>query len=397
MAHSTFPSVFEPLRLGRMTLENRIFVPGHTTNYGVDHLPSKRHVNYHVERARGGVGMIIFESIRVHPHSLGRPQAVGGYDSACIPPFRQLTDAVHREGVPILGQVIHLGRQIPGEFERAVAWGPSSIRWSASAAMPHAMYADEIEEVIAAHVTTARNVVEAGFDGFEVHLGHGHLLQQFLSPSSNQRDDAFGGDEERRLTFPLAVLRAVRDAVGPDVCMGVRISGEEFIDDGLHLDEMCRQMGRIAAQVQLDFVNTSHSAYHGSYSLATQMADMAFDPSMFRHIPKIIGESLRAAGHSMPILSVCKYRTLAEAEEMLVAGHTDMVGMARAHMADPALVNKSRDGLADEVIPCIACNQGCAGNLQKDLALTCIANPRMGLEGRWPRPEDASTDSPKRI
>ena len=397
VTHSQFPKTFEPIELGSLKLKNRIFVPAHTTNYGADHLPTKRHRDYHRARARGGASMVIFESIRVHPHSLGRPQAVGGYERACIAPFRSITDAVHREGIPILGQVIHLGRQIPGEFERAVAWGPSAIRWSASAAMPHAMYAEEIEEVIAAHVTTARNVLEAGFDGFEVHLGHGHLLQQFLSPSSNQRIDEFGGSEENRLRFPLAVLTAVRDAVGPDVCMGVRVSGEEYIEDGLHLDEMCRQMTRIAARVQLDFVNTSHSAYHGSYSLATQMADMAIDPAMFRVIPRAFSDTLRAAGHAMPVLSVCKYRSVAEAEEMIAAGHADMVGMARAHMADPDLVKKSESGRTDAVIPCIACNQGCAGNLQKDLALTCLVNPRMGLESTWPVPEEAPVDAPRDI
>lgn len=395
--HPTLPHCFAPLRIGNVAVANRIFVPGHTTNYGVDHLPSARHVAYHRARAKGGAGLIIFESIRVARQSLGRPQAVGGFDPDCIGPFRVLTDAVHDEGVPIFGQIIHLGRQVPGEFERTVGWGPSPIRWSATAAMPHAMHVDDMQTVIDAHVQTARNLVGAGFDGFEVHLGHGHLLQQFLSPSSNQRDDAYGGSELNRRRFPLEVLRAVREAVGPEFCMGVRVSGEEFIDDGLHLDEMCRQLVAIAKDVQIDFANTSHSAYHGSYSLATQMADMGMDTATFRHIPGEFRQALDGASLDIPVFSVCRYRNLDEAETMLASGQADMIGLARAHMADAELVNKSREGRPADIRPCIGCNQGCAGHLQKDLALTCLTNPRMGWEERWPEPEQAPATTPLRV
>jgi len=385
------------VRVGSLELAHRIFVPAHTTNFGEEHRPSQRHLEYHRARARGGAALIIFESVRVSRQSLGRPQGVNGYDPACIEPFRAIADAVHGEGVPIFGQVIHLGRQVPGDFERTVGWGPSPIRWSATAAMPHAVNRDDMDSIVKSHVVTAQHLLAAGFDGMEVHLGHGHLLQQFLSPSSNQREDAYGGSEENRRRFPLEVLRAVRDAVGPDVCMGVRVSGEEFIEGGLHLDEMVRQMIAIAREVQVDFANTSHSAYHGSYSLATQMADMGMDTREFRHIPGAFKSALYDAGLNMPVFSVCSYRGLAEAEMMIANGQTDLVGMARAHMADPELVNKSRDGRVAEVRPCIGCNQGCAGHLQKDLALTCLTNPRMGLEGKWPEPAAAPVAQARRI
>ncbi|MSP67493.1 MAG: FAD-dependent oxidoreductase [Alphaproteobacteria bacterium] len=395
--HPRYPHVFQPLRIGRHTLKNRIFVPAHTTNYGQHHLPSLRHRDYHAARAKGGAALIIFEAIRVHGNSLGRPQGVGGYDPACIAPFRAVADAVHAEGIPLFGQVIHLGRQINGDFERTVSFGPSAVRWSATAAMPHAMNRDDMDEVAAGHVQTAQNILAAGLDGFEVHLGHGHLLQQFLSPSSNCRDDDYGGTEERRLGFPLEVLRRVRDSVGADACMGIRISAEEFIDDGLHLDEMRRQLLRLMAAVQIDFVNVSHSAYHGSYSLATQMADMAFDVNLFRPLPQAIRRTLADAGHQVPVLAVCKFRTVAEAEEYIAQGGADMVGMARAHMADPELVAKAATGREAEQRPCIGCNQGCAAMLEKDLPITCLVNPRMGLEGRWPEPAPSPTPAPKKV
>ena len=380
--------VRQPIRLGNLVLRNRIFVPAHTTNFGADHLPSERHLNYHLERARGGVAAIIFESIRVQSNCLGRPQAVGGFTRDCIEPFSRIAHAIRAEGAKLLGQIIHLGRQVDGDFERTVSWAPSPVRWSATSAMPHAMTPDDMQTVIDAHVQTARNLVEAGLDGIEIQVGHGHLLQQFLSPASNVRRDEFGGSLRNRMRFPLAVIEAVRRAVGPDFCLGIRVSGEEFIDEGLHLAEACEAVRGFADAVALDFVNVSHSAYHASYSLATQMADMGIDPAIFRHLPGAVRGALRAGGHQTPVLTVCRYQTLAEAEAMLAAGQADMVGMARAHIAEPALVNKTLAGRADEIRPCISCNQGCAGMLEKNIAIRCVVNPRSGVEGVWREPQD---------
>src|SRR6185295_11615176 len=240
-------------------------------------MPSERHVEYHRARARGGAALIIFESIRVARESLGRPQGVAGYDRASIPAFARLAQAVHAEGTKLFGQVIHLGRQIEGDWERTASFGPSPVRWSPTGAPPHVMNEEDMARVIEAHVVTARNVLEAGMDGFEVHLGHGHLLQQFLSPSSNARDDAYGGSEENRMRFPIAVLQAVRAAVGPGVAMGIRFSGDEFVPGGLTLEGSLSMLPKIFGAVALDFINVSHSAYHMSYSLATQFADMHFD------------------------------------------------------------------------------------------------------------------------
>ena len=231
----TYPLSRQPIRVGRVELKNRLFVPAHTTNFGERHLPSDRHVEYHRARARGGASLIIFESIRVSRESLGRPQGVAGYDRRSIPAFRRCVEAVHAEGAKLFGQVIHLGRQIEGDFERTASFGPSPVRWSPTGAMPHAMNEDDMQAVIEAHIVTAKNILEAGMDGFELHLGHGHLLQQFLSPLSNARCDAYGGSEHNRLRFPVAVLKAVRSAIGPHAAMGIRFSGSEFIEGGLAL------------------------------------------------------------------------------------------------------------------------------------------------------------------
>ncbi|HSG78684.1 MAG TPA: NADH-dependent flavin oxidoreductase, partial [Acidimicrobiia bacterium] len=282
MGESAYPNVFRPITIGGVTVRNRLVMPAHTTNYGVDHLPSDRHVAYHEARARGGTGLIIFESIRVHPSTLGKPQGIAGFDPACIEPFRRVADAVHRHGAKLFGQIISLGRQVDGDAVRVVPWGPARERWSLRARPSHIMDEEDRSAMIEGHVVSSLNVLEAGLDGLEIHLGHGHLLQQFLSPASNTRTDAYGGSEENRLRFPIEVLQAVRGAVGPDVCMGIRISGEEYVDGGLTLSDMQRIVPAILDAVPVDFVNISHSAYHDSRSLATQMADMAFTEAPFR-------------------------------------------------------------------------------------------------------------------
>jgi|TARA_Y100000780_G_scaffold194503_1_gene183786 hypothetical protein len=373
-------SAFDPVHIGNTQLRNRIFVPAHTTNFGLGHMPTDTHVAYHEARARGGAGLIIMESLRVHETSLGKPQGLAAYDPRCIEPLRLVANAVQSHGTRIFGQIIHLGRQIDGDALRLPSWGPSAIAWDAAATAPHVMNLDDIEAVIGGHTTSARNVLEAGFDGLEVHLGHGHLLNQFLSPATNHRSDEFGGEEPNRMRFPLQVLAAVREEIGADTCMGIRISADEFAQGGLTLEDMCRIVPAITASVPVDFVNVSHSAYHGTYSLSTQMADMSFDPNSFRHLAPRIRKSLRAAGQGLPVMAVCKFRSIDEAEELLSVGAVDLVGMARAHIADPAVVHKTYEGRTDEVRTCIGCNQGCAGFLEKGLPITCVVNPTVGKE-----------------
>jgi 2,4-dienoyl-CoA reductase-like NADH-dependent reductase (Old Yellow Enzyme family) len=385
-----YPHAFRPIALGPALVRNRIFVPAHTTNYGEDNLPSRRHLDYHRARAAGGVGLIIFEAIRVHRSSLGRSQGVNGYERAAIPAFTLIARAVQDEGAKLFGQVIHLGRHIDGNFARMPAWSSSAIPWSATAPPPHPMTEGEIEQVIAAHADVAGNLIEAGLDGVEVTLGHGHLLQQFLSPAVNHRTDRWGGDEAGRMRMPLETLRAVRATIGTRAAMGIRISADEFLEAGLTLADMQRITAALAADVQLDFINVSHSAYHGSATMSTQMADMAFAQNSFHHLPR----GIAAAVPHIPVFAVCRFRTIAEAEEMLAPGDIAMVGLARAHMADPAIVRKAAEGREAETRPCIGCNQGCAGFLALSLPITCLANPAMGREGEWP---DTHAATAKRI
>ncbi len=392
---SRYPGTFQEIRIGPHVLRNRIFVPAHTTNYGTDNLPTDRHLAYHRARAAGGAAMIVFEAIRVHESSLGRAQGVNGFDRAAIPRFAAIARAVQAEGAKLFGQIIHLGRHIDGNFTRTPSWSASAVPWNALAPPPHPMTEAEILCVIAAHAEAARNLVEAGLDGIEIAMGHGHLVQQFMSPAVNRRTDAWGGDEARRTRFARDILRAVRDAVGDRAAVGIRISADEFLPGGLTLADMQRITPALCDVAQVDFVNVSHSAYHGSPTISTQIADMAFARDAFHHLPRGIAAALRDAGHDTPVLAACRFRTVAEAEEFLADGAIAMIGMARAHIADPALVTKARQGREAEQRPCIGCNQGCAGFLAQSLAITCLANPAAGREAAWGAASPAP--APKRV
>jgi 2,4-dienoyl-CoA reductase-like NADH-dependent reductase (Old Yellow Enzyme family)/thioredoxin reductase len=388
-APERYPHVFTPLRIGSVTVPNRVLLPAHTLNFGEDFLPSDRHLAYLAERARGGVGLIVSEGIRVHPTGVGRVYGLAGYDPRGTPAFRRLVEAVHAEGVPMFAQLLHVGRHVEGYLHRTAIWAPSPIPWSPTGPVPHAMTVDEIDEITAAHVRTARLLREAGFDGLEVHLGHGHLLQTFLSPASNRRTDEYGGSEANRLRFPLAVVRAVRDAMGPDYPVGIRISAEEFLPEGLGLADMQRIVAAIAAAVPLAFVNVSHSAYHASLSLATQFADMHFPLAPYRHL----AAGIKSAVPALPVFAVCRFNALRLVEEVLAAGEADMVGMVRALIADPHLVAKARAGADDDIRPCIYSNQGCIGMIELDRPITCLMNPAVGREGEW----DAEVRSPAAV
>ncbi len=393
---SRYPHVFRPLRLGPVTVRNRIFVPAHTTSYGEDNLPTQRHLDYHRARAAGGAGLIVFEAARVHPSSLGRKQGVNGYDPAGIPRFAAIARAVQQEGAKFFGQIIHLGRHIDGNFARMPAWSSSAVPWSMTAPPPHPMTSAEIRLVVEAHGTVARHMEEAGLDGVEVAMGHGHLLQQFLSPAVNRRTDAYGGSVENRMRMGVEALQAVRDAVGHRLALGVRISADEFLEGGLDLAQMQEIAARLCDAVALDYVSVSHSAYHGSASISTQMADMAFPRDGFHHLPRAIAASLKTAGHDIPVFAVCRFSRVAEAEAMLASGDIAAIGMARAHIADPALVRKAAEGRNEETRPCIACNQGCVGFLALSLPITCLTNPAAGREAEWPA-DPAPATMPKRV
>lgn len=382
--------ILEPITIGGVALKNRVFLPGHTTNFGLNNLPTNRSNQYLAARARGGVGLIISEAIRVHPTSAGRHLTLGAFDESCIPSYEKLTEAVHDNGAAIFAQIMHAGRQANGDATHSAAWGASTIPWMRGGQIPHMMSEADIALMVDVFANAASMMKRANFDGLEVHLGHGHLIQQFLSPASNNRTDKYGGSQKNRMRFAVEVLRKVFESV-PEMPIGIRISADEFLPNGLGPDEMIEIVDKLNTEFDLSYLHVSHSAYHGSYSVATQIADMSFGHAPYKEHASVF----KKAFPKLPILAVCRLDSIEEAAELIDAGEADLVGLARPHIADPDLVNKYVAGKSAQVRSCIACNQECIGKVEKNLPISCVVNPEVGMEQRWVEIRNRSTASKK--
>ncbi|WP_062358019.1 oxidoreductase [Herbidospora yilanensis] len=371
------PHVFSPLELGGLTLRNRVFVSAHTTNFGADFLPTDRHVAYHRERARGGAGLIITEPLRVHDTSLGR---AGGLSAspAALPGLAAIAAAVREEGAAVFTQITHTGRHSENVFRRTASWGPSAVPWHTTGPVPHVMTAADMKGVRRAYVAAARLAVEAGFQGLEVHFGHGHLLHQFISPAANTRTDDYGGTEENRLRFPLEVLDDVLAAVGSSALVGVRMSADELVRGGQDLAAGKRIAELLCRTRPIAFLNVSVASYTVP-SIGHHVADM--NEGRAPYLPQTL--AIADVAGSVPVFAACRFVEVGDAERALATGRIAAVAMTRAHIADPHLLTKTAQGRHDEVRPCVSCNF-CIGEIAGHRAITCMMNPAAGREAEWP-------------
>lgn len=386
-----FQHLFTPIRIGSVTVRNRIVSTAHGVRLGRDNVPTERDEAYYREKARGGIGLIVMEAIRVHPTTVPNSAAIFGADSRVIPGLRAIARGVHAHGARIFGQICHQGRQVGTSYTGLPLWAPSPLPCFVNHETPHEMEPEEIREVIEGHAVTARHVVAAGFDGVEIHAAHGYLIQQFLSPFSNRRDDAYGGSLDNRLRVALEVIDAVRAAIGSGVVVGMRLSGDEFTDGGLGLEEMKVIAQRLAATGKLDYLSISQSNYHGT-SFSTMVPDMSFPLAPFAYL----AAGIREVVPNLPIITVARINDPVLAERLLAEGVGDLVGMTRANIADPELPNKAREGRLDEIRPCIACNT-CWQTVISGNPITCLINPRAGRETDWGIGTLTPVDRPKRV
>jgi 2,4-dienoyl-CoA reductase-like NADH-dependent reductase (Old Yellow Enzyme family)/thioredoxin reductase len=374
-----YEHVFSPLELGDVRLRNRVFVSAHTTNFGSNFLPTDRHVAYHRERARGGAALIITEPLRVHSTSLGRAGGLAAVPEA-LPGLERIARAVRDEGAAVFTQITHAGRHSENVFRRAAAWGPATARWAPTGAVPHAMTRREMVEVRDAYVSASQLAVAAGFQGVEVHFGHGHLLHQFISAASNTRTDEYGGSEHNRLKFPLEVLDAVLDAVGAEMVVGVRISADELVPGGQDLEAGRRIAHLLDSTRPIRFLNISLASYTVP-SIGHHVADMSEGRTPYLQQTLAVAEECR----HVPALAACRFTDLEDAERGLATGLLAAVAMTRAHIADPHLIAKAAAGEEQRIRPCVSCNF-CIGEIAAHRPMTCMMNPTVGREAEWPEP-----------
>ena len=388
---SRYPHLFSPLRIGPVTVRNRIMQTAHVklfTHNGVD---SERNVAYQVERAKGGAGLLITGNRLVHPTSTtGMPRFSWAYLRDALAVDRRLTEAVHVHGAAIFAQLNHFGLNASSDSsdDLRVLWGPSAVKSPAYGETPKEMEPEDIREVVEWWARSAELSRKGGFDGTEVHISHSYLLHQFLSPLYNKRTDEYGGSWENRTRFAREVIEAVRDRTGDDWAVGVRISLSDFIPGALEVEDAIRLARDLEAGGKIDYVNVTAAGYHNIFR--------AIEPSDTPDGYLVELTAQVKAAVSLPVFTVGGIKDPALAEQIVASGKADMVAMTRAQIADPELANKVREGREDEVVHCIRGNQGCIGRVFKGLAISCTVNPAAGREGRFGTGTLAPADPPAR-
>jgi mycofactocin system FadH/OYE family oxidoreductase 2 len=374
-----FTHLLSPIRVGRLALPNRVLITAHATNYvDADGLPDARAVHYYAERARGGAGLMVTGASSVHPSSPRVRGVVNAQDARVVPAWRAIADAVHAHGGRILVMLTHMGRvgRMP-DMRPLVAPSPL-MDGSFRQAVPHELGPREIAELVEAFARAARRVRESGMDGIELQGAHGYLIAQFFSPLSNRRTDGYGGDLAGRMRFGLEVVGAVRGAVGPELTVGIRLSADELVPGGLGLDESRAIVRRLEATGELDFVDVSAGTDSDLMSLAEHIPSMYFPPANLVRFAAAIKPATR-----LPVFCAGAIRDPAVAEAIVAQGQADLVGMTRAHIADPHVVRKLREGRPDDIRRCIGCMQACLEALANGLPIGCVYNPVTGREGEW--------------
>ena len=371
-----FKYLFTPLKIGTVTVRNRIFMASHSKQYGENNMMGRRHAFYYGERARGGVGLIVCDMLHVHHTSSGNfSKACFAYDPKVIPGLRTVTDAVHEHGARIFAQLVHSGcRGDGGVFDdqwRQV-WGVSGIPDVIIREACKEMEIEDIQELIDGFQASAYNCKQGGFDGVELHGAHGWLINQFFSPLFNKRRDKYGGGLEQRMTFALEVIEAVRRAVGPDFTVGIRISADELVEGGNTPDDYKVIAKRLEQTGSIDYIDVSSGTPYTRYIHSPPMlVPPAFRTYLAAKIKQVV---------DLPVFTGGRIKDPLLAEKILADGQADMIGMTRTQIADPELANKAREGRLDDIRPCIACNQGCISRLHTQRAVTCLGNPAAGRE-----------------
>ncbi|HEX4245068.1 MAG TPA: FAD-dependent oxidoreductase, partial [Acidimicrobiales bacterium] len=365
--------LFNPLRIGPLTVRNRIVFSAHLTNYAENGLPTAQHAAYYAARAAGGAGLIITEEHSTHVTDWPYEKLIHGFNPAVIPGYRRITEAVHAHDVPILAQINHNGGQASSMYSRLPVWAPSPVPDPLFREVPKAVEAHEIREIVAGYATVAGHCIAGGFDGIELQCSHSSIVRGFLSPATNRRSDEYGGTLPNRARLLLEIVEAVREAIGPDHVLGVRICGDELIDGGTTIDDAVAVATMVDASGRVDYINTSIGV--ATATLYMIEASMQVPPGYAMFIPSAIREAV-----GIPVVGVGRFKDPLQADRALEAGQCDLVGVVRGQIADADFAAKAHSGHATEIRSCLSCNQECVGRMGLNRWLGCIENPRTGRE-----------------
>ena len=360
-----YPHLLAPLDLGHVTLPNRVMMGSMHT--GLEETGDwNRVAEFYATRARGGVGLMVTGGMAPNPEGGVFPGAAGLYTPQDIANHRIVTDRVHAAGGRIAMQILHAGRY--AYSKDCVSASP--VKSPISPFAPRELDEEGIEKQITDIVTAAARAREAGYDGVEVMGSEGYFLNQFLVRHTNKREDRWGGSFENRMRLPVEVVRRVREAVGPDFILIYRISLIDLVPEGSTWDEVLLLAHAVEA-AGATMLNTGIGWHEARIpTIATSVPRAAFSWLTAKLRPEV----------SIPVITSNRINTPQVGEDLIAGGQADMISMARPFLADPNFVLKASEGRADEIAPCIACNQACLDHTFSGKISTCLVNPVAGYE-----------------
>jgi len=359
---SPFPHLLAPLDLGFTTLANRLVMGSMHTRLETLDRPHERVARFYVERARGEAALIITGGFSPNEEGLIEPNGPMLSDAAQLGEHKLVTAAVHAAGGKIALQILHAGRYAT----HALSVGPSALASPINPKAPRRMGEGDIRRTIADFATTAALAREAGYDGVEIMGSEGYLINEFTAPRTNDRDDDWGGSLVNRLRLPVEVMRAVRVTVGRDFIVIFRVSSIDLVEGGLTAEEITAQARAIEA-AGATIINQGVGWHEARVPTIAQKVPRAAWTFAARRLKEAV---------SIPVIASNRINTPALAEAVVAAGDADLVSMARPMLADPEFARKARDGRADEINVCIACNQACLDYIFGGKVATCLVNPK---------------------
>lgn len=361
-----FPHLFEPIKIGKTTVKNRIFMPPLSTNMADKGYVTDALVEHYSTRAKGGVGLIVTEVTTVEPVYTYLPGDMSIYDDSFIPGWKKLVDAVHKYDTKILSQLFHpayMAFPIPGTPQLIA---PSNVGPYYAKSAPRAVTVDELHVIVQQFGEAARRVQIAGGDGVEIQCAHAHgLLGGFLTPLYNKRTDEYGGDINGRLRLTLEVIEKIRELCGDDFIIDVRISGDEYSEGGLTLNDMIY----VSKQLEKAGVDFIHVSGGNTIKRGSSMPAPGTSPAPHAHASEEIRKHV-----NIPVATVARINEPWVAEELIANGKTDICMIGRPNLCDSEFVNKAAAGKTDDIRPCIGCGRCLTGIMMGNL-ISCTVNP----------------------
>ena len=372
----TYTKLFEPGRIANLELKNRIVMPAMGCSLA-EHSgePGPRMIKYYADRARGGAGLIITEITRIdNDTGVGTPNQLAVTDPFVVGQLSRLAEAVHAYDTKLFVQLHHPGNQTPSRLiggKQPVS--TSDVTCRVIGEQPRALTTEEVEGLVKKFVVGAVLCQKAGVDGVEIHGAHGYLVSQFLSPHTNKRTDKYGGSFEGRMRFATEIIMGIRAYCGPKFPIGIRINGNDYLDDGITEEDAIAQ-AKYFEKLGVCYINVSCGTYDSG---ATIIEPNYFAEGWKKHLAANIKKAV-----SVPVIAVCNIKHPAAAEQLLEEGFADFVGIARGQLADPEWGLKAQRGEDKLIRKCLGCME-CFRILNDGLPLGCTLNPVLGREFEW--------------